>query len=373
MQIPMKRILFVINSLGPGGAERQLIELIKGLHTSYECHLVVLQDDEDHYLDDAQQLCHSVSLFPRRSTYDFSPIWKIAKACRQLNIDIVQTYLPLGSFYGVLAAKLSGRPSVCCAIRDAKDDNSKKRWLILLLEKLSTVMVANSKAGLYNRFGDLRENMKVIYNGIDFSRFDLDKEKIENAKNELKMDDAYAIAMVAAFANRKDHETLVKALAVLVRGGRNIKLLLVGEGITKAAVSALASSEGVLDRIIFTGFRSDVLYLIKNMNLCVLLSNDKIHQEGISNSIIESMAMGIPVIATNSGGTVEVIDDSNGILVGDGSVVAVASAIGTMIDDPLLYQRCATQAVETIKSKMSYEHYISEYQAIYKKILDSSK
>ncbi len=370
MQIPMKKILFVINSLGPGGAERQLIELIKGLRCSYECHLAILQDDEDHYLEDAHQLCKSVSLFPRRSTYDFSPIWQIAKACRQLNIDIVQTYLPLGSFYGVLAAKLAGRPSVCCAIRDAKDDNNKKRWLILLLEKLSTVMVANSKAGLCNRFGLLRDNMKVVYNGIDFSRFDLDKEKTEEVKSELNIGNAYAVAMVAAFANRKDHETLVKALACLVREGRDIKLLLVGEGITKAAVTALALSEGVLDRIIFTGFRSDVLYLIKNMNLCVLLSNDKVHQEGISNSIIESMAMGIPVVATNSGGTVEVIDGSNGILVADGSVVAVASAIAKMMDDSLVYERCSTQAIATIKSKMSYDHYISEYQAIYKHLFD---
>ena len=160
MQIPMKKILFVINSLGPGGAERQLIELIKGLRCSYECHLAILQDDEDHYLEDAHQLCKSVSLFPRRSTYDFSPIWQIAKACRQLNIDIVQTYLPLGSFYGVLAAKLAGRPSVCCAIRDAKDDNNKKRWLILLVNIRFKIKVKLETFGILSRIEKKRSPFK---------------------------------------------------------------------------------------------------------------------------------------------------------------------------------------------------------------------
>ena len=102
----------------------------------------------------------------------FGPLFQIALYIRQNKIDIVHTFMNMGSLFGVLAAKITGRPAVASMIRDAKDSSVREKYLKLFISKIADIYVANSHAGFKNRFSKIEPHFRVVYNGIDLSRFE---------------------------------------------------------------------------------------------------------------------------------------------------------------------------------------------------------
>jgi glycosyltransferase involved in cell wall biosynthesis len=144
-------------------------------------------------------------------------------------------------------------------------------------------------------------------------------------------------ACVANFHRYKGHATLLRALA-LVDG---LRLVLVGDGPTLPDVEMLAAELGVSDRVIFAGARADAAQLIGGFDFTVLASE----QEGMPNVVMESMAAGVPVVATAVGGSIELVHDGvDGRLVVPGDPVALAEGMRELAGDCSLRKRLGAAA-----------------------------
>ncbi len=368
------RILFVIDSLGIGGAERQLVELIKGLvrKGGYEIHLVSLLRQDVEYADIVTSFGIEVVYYPRRYKYDLvGPLFALVRYIQEHRIDLVHTFMNMGSLFGGIAAKITGRPVVCSAIRDAKDGSRRKKYLKRFLSKLADIYVANSRAGFTNRFRKMEPHFRVVYNGVDFSRFNGPNDDLTDLKDELAIHGfSHVVGMVGSFSEHKDHETLLEAIPMVLRAFPKTGFLLIGDGEKRTYLEKMAKSFGVEKQIVFAGYRKDVDHIYPFMHICVLLSNPQVHLEGIPNVLIEAMACGVPVIASDGGGTREfLIPGVNGLIVSPKDPVAAAWAINQLFSD---YDRAKDMAMagqRTVYQMFGLERYVSEYKQLYEQLL----
>ena len=186
------KILFVIHSLKFGGAERQLVELVKGLKENlYGIHVVCLDHDNDGYRSNLENAGIIINNFFRTNKYDLRPVLKIMRYVKKENIQVIHTFDNLGSLFGLIASKLSGRSVLCSVIRDCKDKNLKLKISKKIIAKLSDVCVSNSHAGFNNRFKKIKPNFKVVYNGIDFKRFNFPEDNIFKIKNSIGISNTF--------------------------------------------------------------------------------------------------------------------------------------------------------------------------------------
>ena len=368
-----KNILFVIDSLGFGGAERQLVELLKGLNTkkTYGIYLASLLKTESGYMELLEEEGIKIHFLERRKKYDLiRPIVRLKKYIHVYNIDLVHTFMNMGSLYGAVAAKLAGRPVVCSAIRDAKDSSLKEKYLKRFLSNIADRYVSNSKAGLQNRFANMKPHFRVIYNGIDFSRFERNVNVSELKKDLGIEQDQVVIGMVASLSEHKDHVTLFFAFKEILKSYPKARLLLVGDGPNRNYLEQLSHELQISDQVLFLGYRSDVDLIYPVMDIHVLLTNTDSHFEGISNAIIEAMATGVPVIATDCGGTPEIIKhEVNGLLVPPKDVEGTSTAITILLRDLLYAQEIASKARIRVHNMFGLERYIHDYEQLYKEIL----
>jgi glycosyltransferase involved in cell wall biosynthesis len=251
-----------------------------------------------------------------------------------------------------------------------KKNFSNPSWLRAKLSfPLSDVIIGNSNAGLA-AYGASLKKSHCIYNGIDLSRFEhlkdksaLRKEIFGNPSSEI-----FVVGMVAAFEERKDYKTLIKA-AISLATKDCMRFVLVGNG--KNLANIKRSIPAVLsDRIILTGKRSDVESIIQVFDVGILLTNTKVHGEGISNSIIEYMASAKPVIATRGGGTDEVvIDHETGYLIDPEDEGQLIEKIEMLMKDRVLMREMGKNGYRIVKSKFDLKIMMQNYISVYKELL----
>ncbi len=369
------KILFVIDSLRFGGAERQLVELIKGLskRDDYQVHLVVLLQNTSSYEDILKGYGVTPVYYIRRNKYGFwEPLAKIIRYVRSQQIDILHGFMNMGSLMAVLAGKMTGRPVVSSVIRDAKDTNLKVKYTKRFIACLSDIVVANSKAGFANRFKRIKSNYRIVYNGLDMDRFSRLCDKAAFRQEFNFKEDKKVILCVASLSKNKDHETLLNAFTKVHTSDQSTVLLLVGDGPERKTLENRVSALKLQNSVRFCGYRTDVDYIYEIANIVVLSTNCKNIQEGIANSLIEAMACQIPVIANYGGGTDEFIcNGENGILVEPHNPALLADAILLILNDNVLASSIAVEGKRTVENLFALEVYVNNYGAIYQELVRS--
>lgn len=362
------KILFIIHSLKFGGAERQLVELIKGLNRHlYEVHLICLDNVPEGYTEILSSAGIEIRYFLRSYKYDLRPIFFICRFIQEKQIDVVHTFEHLGSLFGLFAAKLSGRPVVCSAIRNAKDENLMLKISKKIFAKFADILVSNSRAGFASRFSELKPHFRVVYNGVDFSRFQQKNGDMLILKTDLGINKfRNIIGMVASLTKRKDQDTLLEAAPSIIQSCPETSFLFVGDGVRRNALSEKARLLGLKDNVFFLGYRCDIDRLYHIFDIFVLLTNSDVHLEGISNAIIEAMAVGVPVVASLGGGTNEIIKHNvNGLLVLPKSVQKTAEAVIELLKNKQKAKRLADAAKISFREVFSLQRYVKEYEDIY--------
>lgn len=370
------KILFVIDSLKVGGAERQLVELIKGLdRTKLEIYLCCLVNDPGGYTNELHKLGIKIEYFSRAFMLDIKPIIQISHYIKEMRIDLVHSFNCLGALFGVVAANLAGRKVVCSGIRDAKDQS----WMHAVYKKIESVMadifVSNSVAGFTNRFPKMKPHFRVIYNGIDLGRFRDQSTDIRCVAEELGIDEfAHVVGMVASLSWSKDHETLLEAAPMVLEHLPDTCFLLIGDGPTRPKLVAKAKEGGVGDNVVFVGYRSDVERIYPVMDVCVLLTRSERILDGIANSLLEAMASAVPVIASSGGGTDELIEHGrNGLLVPPANAMNLAESIVEVVSNQKKARAMAEDALRDIHARFALKRYIQEYMAVYDEVADKKK
>ena len=318
----------VIWGLGGGGKERRLIQLVNGLYDAggYEQTLVSMVETNDYKGTFEDHVDYIV----------ISDGGKLSR-CRQL-IKVIEEKRPNivhlwdnTPAWALLLPFLKIRyrfKYVAGYITEAHPIKrlSLQSFTNSIAFKFADAIVSNSKACLASKRADENKSY-VIYNGFDFARFDATGFDCNELKTSIGIkEDQYVATMVARFTPNKDYKMLVE-VAEKVKDIKNIVFLAIGKGETLEQTQQLCKEKGV-DSIKFLGFRSDVEKILMCSDVGLLFTNNKVHAEGISNSILESMAAGLPVIATNGGGTPEIIENGkSGFIVEPGDSDAAANKL----------------------------------------------
>ena len=245
-----------------------------------------------------------------------------------------------------------------------------KDWLRSKLTfPFSRLIVANSHAGL-NAFHASHRKSRVIYNGYDFGRNAnlLDPSLL---RVKYKLTGKIVITMIAGFYQRKDYETFCRTAEKLKSGHEDLVFMAIGDGYNQGYYK---SKYGQLQNLLLTGKIEDVESYVNMCDIGVLLSNPKVHKEGISNSLMETMAFGKPVIATKGGGTNELIEDGvSGILIEPGSVADFENALFRILNDPDFARQLGDSAKIRIQEMFSIQKMVQSTIEIYSEVLNNLK
>jgi glycosyltransferase involved in cell wall biosynthesis len=355
----MKRLLFVVDGLGTGGKERQVVELLKGLskYGKYEIELVCTESD-DFYLPDVEKLGIPVRFLTRRFRWDPFLIFHFFSLVRKFDPQIIHTYGVVPTFFAIPVARLLNIPLVNGSIRNSFASGNYRWKLEKLLLNFSDVVVANSRTGLASR--GLQESKKniVIYNGFDFPRIE---QSVSGQKSMYSPPvNKKIVGMVAAFSDYKDQPTFIRAALKILSKRTDTRFVLVGNG--KNFGDCKRMIQHVPSGIEFLGLRKDIESIITTFTVGVLAT----FTEGISNSIMEYMAAGKPVVATDGGATREiVIDGKTGFLTTCGDYDTMAEKIEILLDNKVLSKKMGDLGKERLKKEFSLDNLINNTLALY--------
>jgi glycosyltransferase involved in cell wall biosynthesis len=168
-------------------------------------------------------------------------------------------------------------------------------------------------------------------------------------------------AVVARLEPQKGHNTVVEAAARLRDRCPRLRFLFVGGGSRAADLPAMIEHKGLADRIVLTGFRTDSADLIRAADLSVLVST----REGLSNTLLESLAAARPVIASRVGGNPEVVSPDVGVLVPPQDSTALADALAALVADPAAMTRMGAAGRERVHREFSVNRMVAETVALY--------
>lgn len=359
------KILFIIESLKAGGKERRLLELINGLleNKMIECIIVILNNDI-HY-EKAQQKKFKIytvknGSFPNRSK-------QIMDICKIFKPDIIHSWAANATLYSIFAVKKLKLKLIDSSISTAPNKVkrfSKINLINQIIFKYADLIIANSQAGL-NSYNVPKNKSIFIHNGFDFNRI---KNLIPRdvLRTQFSINTKYVVAMIATFYEKKDYKTYIKASLQILKKNSEITFLCIGAG-DDYKYQALVSTE-YKEKIKFLGRQHDVESIMNICNFTVLST----FTEGISNSILESMAMGKPVIATDGGGTSELVQDNiTGFLVPAKSPEILVDKIIELIENENRRLQIGRQSRERIIKEFNIDKMVTSFIDIYNKILGS--
>lgn len=355
------KILFVIDSLCKGGKERRLIELSKGLR-SKGCEVLILLLTPIVEFPDIENNNLRIDILERQIKKDPFIFFRFHKIVKSFKPDIINVWGMMPAVYAFPSAKLEKIPFVNSMIINAPVRLKRKlRFYSKIVLPFSTRIVANSYAGL-NSYNVRGRKTSVIYNGYDFERSENLKEP-ELIKKELSVKTSLSVCMVAGFKNSKDHTTFICAAKKILNENSDVSFILVGGGETLESMKKLSRGN---ERIIFTGMRSDVESIVNASDIGVLST----YTEGISNSIVEYMAAGKPVVATDGGGTKEIIiDGESGFLVPVKDAESLYEKMVQLLNDNSLRKTMGEKGRKIILEKFSIENMIEKYYELFNSLI----
>lgn len=366
----------VIDSLDKGGKERRMLELIKGLKkhgNQFDIYLLSLTNRVEYkYVYD---LPIKFEILRRNFKKDPTIILKLKKIISDFGPDIIHSWSTMASVYISISNLFSGIPLINAVLADAPlhlNIFNKHFFRVKLTTPFSNLIVSNSKAGITAYKTPVSKSV-CIYNGIDFSRFD-NLRSVKDVRKEIigdKTGDIFVIVMVASFDERKDFKTLVNAAIKMCFKNAAYTFILIGNGPTLEKLRNKVPVELMNEcRIIFTGERDDVESILQIADLGVLMTNAENHGEGISNTIIEYMSMGKPVLASRGGGTDEVVKDNyNGYLIDPGNEDQLMGKIESLFNNRNLLDSLGDQARKYARANFGLEEKTAEYIELYRNLV----
>lgn len=302
------KILHIINDLSGGGAESLLKETLKVMkRKNVQVEVLLLSERNNVFLDELTNNDIKVHFSYRKSIYSPFHIWKIRSLINKYKYDIIHTHLFPAFYWGALASKiLAVKPILITTEHTTVNKRRNKKQLkfiedIIYKEYSKVFCISKSvEKNLINWLPNTQNKTTVIHNGIDVIKY----------KNALKLEPKSIcptyqngdklIVMVARMSYEKDQYTLINSLKYL---SSKYKLILVGDGPLLIKYKDLVKELGFEERVFFLGFRNDVPNIIKTCDIFVLSSNI----EGFGLVVIEAMATGKPVLASDIDGVREIL------------------------------------------------------------------
>lgn len=359
------KILFFISGLTVGGKQRRLLELMKGLKQDPSVSFELLMMDRDVHYKDIFDLNIKIHFLIRKKKNDISIFKELFSLCKKIKPDIIHCWDSMTAIYSVPVCKLLSIKLVNGMVINSPEkvsmfDKAYRRAKLTFL--FSDFIIGNSKAGLQAYKAPVRKS-ECIHNGFNFERLG-QLESVPGLKDKLQIKTKFVIGMVASFTANKDYRTFFNAAQLLLKERKDITFLAIGLNTDSIEAKEMIPSE-YAEHFRLLGKRSDVESLINLMDIAVLAT----YTEGISNAILEYMALAKPSIATDGGGTKElVVDGITGFLVTRSNVELLLDKMKMLLSDNNLRLQMGKAGRERIVNHFSIEQQTARYISIYKRL-----
>ncbi|MET2984893.1 glycosyltransferase [Aureibaculum conchae] len=366
------KILYIIESLGAGGKERRLISLIKELVIKKNIEIEIIILSEDIHYKEIYDFNIKVHSFKRNIKKDIKILSKFNKVLKEFKPNLVHCWDDISALQFAPICKFKKIPFLNSMISTAPPRKllkifSKRFMYNYLSYPFSDVILANCKAGL-DSFRVPISKRKCIYNGFDFSRATVKLSENE-VRKKFNVTTKYVVGMSGGFNPRKDYKTFVEAGQLVLRNRKDVTFLAIGDGPNLNTIKNSIDKK-YCDHFKFVGRQHDVESIVNIFNIGVLSTNMDCHGEGISNSIMEYMAFKKPVVATNGGGTPELIlNNETGFLVKPKKADDMAEKIEYLLKKPKTAIQMGIMGNERIKTHFTIDRMINEFYDLYKKCI----
>lgn len=379
MKHPVPLIAHVIFRLGTGGLENGVVNLINKLPAEKYRHCVICMTDFTDFRNRIKRDNVQVYCLNKKPGQDIAVYWRLWKLLKTIKPDILHTRnlsaleAQLPGFLAGIKYRIHGEHG-----RDMDDlDGINPRYVLLrrLFRPLVQRYVPMSKDLETWLIKDIQvpgNKITQIYNGVDMSQFKIIAPKpLAILPLEFRSSKLMLIGTVGRQVPVKDHITLVKAFIQLIQthpeAKQKVRLILVGTGVLQSTLRDLCLTAKIEAFVWFAGERPDVSTLMQTFDLFVLPSIN----EGISNTILEAMATGLPVIATHVGGNMElVINNKTGYLVKKQNPIEMAEAFKKYIDDPDLLKTHGDAGRVLCEERFSLQRMMADYSQVYDQLME---
>ncbi len=374
----MINIAFVIDSIvtPSAGTEKQLLLLLNNLDRSFfKPYLVCLHDSEwlktqSFSFDVVKYKIHSMA-----SLNFITGINQFKKFCKENKIDIVQTFFLDGNKFGIWGAHKAGIPVTIASRRNIGHGyGSFTMRCLQYLRKWTDYYFANSQAAadMTIKMEKVRKDKtKVIYNILELDKY---KNIPRQVRTDQRIkwnvtDDEIILGITANLRDVKNVDSLIRVLSKFRNDFPKLKVISVGEGPDRPKLQNLIDELGLTDRFILDGRHSDIIPCLAGFDIAALCSTF----ESFSNSLIEYMAVGLPIVCSNVGGNNEAITHKqNGLIYNVSDEQELENSLRRLLNDSEYAEKLGNNAQKSAFERYSKETIINQHQDYYESLLNKS-
>ena len=367
-------IAHVVFSFGAGGIENGIVNLVNNLDPDRYRHTIVCLTNAGEFAEKIHGGNSNLIELHKKDGNDWGLPFKLRRVFKNNGIDIVHLRGWPTLIEGIIGAKLAGVKKIIYGfhgktIQDISTRNRKRQFAEMIAVRFIDRVVTLSEimAADYAQYAKIpTSKIQVIYNGVDTEKFN-NKSNIKKIRKELAInEDDFVIGSVGRLDPVKDFPTLIKAFSLFCMDIGCSKLIIVGEGPERTALEKLAKDVAVEEKTIFTGYRNDIDKLMQAMNIYVQTSL----YEGFSNTIVEAMAAGLPVVATDVGGNSVLIKSRTGnILIEPANPTLLSSTLLKLTRNKTTMSQIARENRKTTEREFSITEMVNRYHNSYSNII----
>ncbi len=360
------RVCHISMCLATGGLERLLVEFARLRdRLRFEMEFMALSREGQPATDIRVAGCSATVLNETQDFRKWQTLKTLARRLREGHFDVVHTHNTFAHFYGTIAAKWAGVPVVVNTQHGRGcGGHWKAKWQFRLANRLTQRIVGVSHDSVELCQADDRGSagkMIAIWNGIDLARFSR-----ESAVAGRRDADTITAISVARLSREKDFPTLLHAVRSVVNRVPTFRLRIVGDGPERATIERVTAELNLCDHVELLGERHDVAEQLSQADFFVSATRS----EGISLTLLEAMAVGLPIVTTRVGGNPEiVIDGQTGRLVADNDPDALAQAILELCHDRNSWSEMGRHGRARVEQHFDIRQMVANYEALYEELV----
>jgi glycosyltransferase involved in cell wall biosynthesis len=374
------RILYVIGSLDVGGTEKQLYLLLKYIDRRKFSPFVVSLSEGGYWVDPIREMGIELKQLKNEKRYEMRRLFTLTNIIRKERPDIIHCYQPPGNRYGWLAGRLLGRQENTVVSRRSFNYGGEsldafKKVADRFVYRGAGAVVCNSEALLGDLVGEYGSGIKtvVIPNGIEPITLP-EKPDIEATKLHLGIPvGKKVVGTVGRLVPVKNHRLFLDVAREVLKAVPDAMFVVIGDGPMENDLRDCAKHHNISDRVLFTGFRSDVMTLVSAFDLFLLTSrSDNGKGEGFPNVVMEAMMCGVPCIVSDVGGTRELFkEDEAGYLVSPDDPETFVRRSVELLNCAERRHEMGLRGVSIVKERYLAPRMAIEFENLYVSILQS--
>ena len=370
-------VLQVTNGAIWGGGERHVASLLEGFRQGkVRQSLAVFKDGR--LACEARRQEVTVHCLPKRFRGDLGPLLGLVRLIRRERVDIVHTHMTSGNVYGRVAARLARARGLVSTIHYV--DREALPFLHPLLQRLlfdgdlrmaamcDRVVATSEHLRRALLAGGMSERkVLTILNGVNLDTIAVDPVEADRLRQELGLTHGEpVVGIVGRLVPVKNQALFLRAARVIIDRGVRARFVVAGDGPLREPLRALAHELGLDARLVFAGFRTDVMALLSTLDVSVLCSNSETSAYGVS----EPMSIGRPVVATAVGGVPELIEHGvDGWLCPPRDVEALADGVCALLADPAAAACMGERAARKVRQRLSLARMVGELENVYRELV----